>query len=111
MKTIKSLAALATLILASNAYAVDFGSIIKENSKAQLELHQQIKESVDSSRLAVQIDDSGSQVITDKTEVVHVKTKKDMLTFAKEKRNASESAVQLQEQSDKRLALEFKDLE
>lgn len=111
MKTLKSLALISLMMVASSqAFAVDFGAIIKENSQAQNELHRQIKETVDSSRIAAQTPDTGSQVIADNAQVVHVKTKKDMLTFTKEKKH-SKTTSKLQSQSDKRLAQEFKDLE
>lgn len=105
-----SLALVATLVLGSQAYAietVDFRDIIKENSQAQTDLHKQIKETVDSSRIAAQTPDTGSQVIADNAQTVHVRTKKDMLTFAKEKKHSAAS----QKQNDKRLAQEFQDLE
>ncbi|MES2803043.1 MAG: hypothetical protein V4654_11165 [Bdellovibrionota bacterium] len=110
MKTLKSLALVTMMVLGSHAYAIetaDFGEIIKENSKAQNELHKQIKETVDSSRIAAQNSDTGSHVIADSAQTVHVKTKKDMLTFAKEKKHSAAS----QKQNDKRLAQEFQDLE
>lgn len=109
-KSIKSLALISMMILGTQAYAaesVDFDAIIKENSQAQNKLHRQIKETVDSSRVAAQTPDTGSQVIADSGQTVHVRTKKDMLTFAKEKKHSAAS----QKQNDKRLAQEFKDLE
>jgi hypothetical protein len=111
MKTLKSLALISMMVLGTQAYAaeaVDFDAIIKENSKAQNQLHKQIKETVDSSRIAAQTPDTGSQVIADNgAQSVHVRTKKDMLTFAKEKKHSAAS----QKQNDKRLAQEFQDLE
>lgn len=89
------------------AETVDFDAIIKENSQAQNQLHKQIKETVDSSRVAAQTPDTGSQVIADSAQTVHVRTKKDMLTFAKEKKHSAAS----QKVNDKRLAQELKDLE
>lgn len=107
MKTLKSLALTITLVVSTQAMAVDFGAIIKENSQAQNELHKQIKETVDSSRIAAQNSDTGSQVIADNAQTIHVKTNKSMLTFAKEKRHKTVTPSQ----SDKRLAQELKDLE
>ena len=105
-----SLALISVLVLSTQAYAaeaVDFDAIIKQNSQAQNDLHKQIKETVETSRIAAQTPDTGSQVIADNTQPVHVKTKKDMLTFAKEKKHSAAS----QQQNDKRLAQEFQDLE
>lgn len=105
-----TLALISMLILSTQAYAaeaVDFNAIIKENSQAQNELHKQIKETVETSRIAAQMPDTGSQVIADNAQIIHVRTKKDMLTFAKEKKHSAAS----QKQNDKRLAQEFQDLE
>lgn len=105
-----SLALISMMVLGSQVYAadsVDFDAIIKENSQAQNQLHKQIKETVETSRIAAQTPDTGSQVIADNAQTVHVRTKKDMLTFAKEKKHSAAS----QQQNDKRLAQEFKDLE
>lgn len=110
MNTLKSLALISMMVLGTQSYAaesVDFDSIIKENSQAQNQLHKQIKETVDSSRIAAQTPDTGSQVIADNAQTIHVKTKKDMLTFAKEKKHSAAS----QQTNDKRLAQEFQDLE
>jgi len=105
-----TLALISILVLSTQAYAVetvDFDAIIKQNSQAQTDLHKQIKETVETSRIAAQTPDTGSQVIADNAQAVHVKTKKDMLTFAKEKKHSAAS----QQQNDKRLAQEFQDLE
>lgn len=109
MKTLKTIAIL--LIMSSQAYAVDFNSIIAENSKAQNQLHNQIKETVYNSRIAAQKTQltGQNQFIADTggSEIIHVKTKKDLLTFNKEKKHSTASRLQ----NDKRLAQEFKDLE
>lgn len=105
-----TLALISMLVLSTQAYAaeaVDFDAIIKQNSQAQNDLHKQIKETVETSRIAAQTPDTGSQVIADNAQTVHVKTKKDMLTFAKEKKQSAAS----QQQNDKRLAQEFQNLE
>lgn len=98
------------MVLSTQAYAadaMDFDAIIKQNAQAQNELHKQIKETVETSRIAAQTPDTGSQVIADNAQTVHVRTKKDMLTFAKEKKHSAAS----RQANDKRLAQEFKDLE
>lgn len=111
MKALNSLALISLVVLGTQSYAadsVDFDALIKENSKAQNQLHKQIKETVEASRIAAQTPDTGSQVIADNgSQSVHVKTKKDMLTFAKEKKHSAAS----QKQNDKRLAQELQDLE
>ena len=105
-----SLALISVVVLSSQAHAietVDFDAIIKQNSRAQNDLHKQIKETVETIRIAAQTSDTGTQVIADNTPAIHVKTKKDMLTFAKEKKHSAAS----QQKNDKRLAQEFQDLE
>ena len=92
----------------STMAATDFNSLIVENSKAQNELHNQIKSSIEDVRVAVQerVQD-GSKTFSIAAETVQVKTDKKFLTFAKEKKyyQPSESKAQ------KRLAEEFQNLE
>ena len=86
----------------------DFNTLIVENSKAQNELHDQIKSNVEEVRIAVQdrVQD-GSKTVSIAAETIHVKTNKKFLTFAKEKKyyKPSESKAQ------KRVAEEFQNLE
>ncbi len=88
--------------------ATDFNAIIVENSKAQNELHSQIKSNVDEVKLAVQdrVQD-GSKTVSIAAETIHVKTDKKFLTFAKEKKYYKPSEAKAQ----KRLAEEFQNLE
>ncbi len=100
---------LAVVLSAGAAVAVDFSSIITENSKAQNELHFKIIETVKSSRLAAELAQRGTfkKYIADSKETIHTPTQKEFLTFAKEKTQFKPSG----QQATKRLAEEFKDLE
>jgi nitrogen-specific signal transduction histidine kinase len=86
----------------------DFNSLIVENSKAQNELHDQIKSNVDEVKIAVQdrVQD-GSKTVSIAAETIHVNTDKKFLTFAKEKKYYKPSEAKAQ----KRLAEEFQNLE
>ncbi len=112
MKTLKFLAgsflvAVASL-MTSQAFAVDFNSIIVENNKAQKELHAQVKESVKDVKIAALEQRNKYQVVAvNDSTAINVKTEKDFLTFAKEKKQSKPSRLQ----NDKRLAQELKDLE
>lgn len=96
-----------TALTVSSAMAldVDFNSIIVANSKAQSDLHLKIKQTVTASRLAVELKET--KYIADHKETVFFRTKKDFLTFDKEKKLFKPSSIQ----GEKRLAQEFKDLE
>ena len=95
-------------IASATVFAVDFNSIIDENSKAQSDLHFKIKETVRDSRIAADLaGDSKNKFIADHVETIHVKTPKEFLTFQKEKSQYKPSSIQ----GEKRLAQEFKDLE
>ncbi len=112
MKTLKflalSLVIAAASLITSQAFAVDFNSIIVENTKAQKELHDQVKESVKDVKIAVLEQRNKYQVVADNdSTAINVKTEKDFLTFAKEKKQSKPSRLQ----NDKRLAQELKDLE
>lgn len=99
---------LVIVLSATTAFAVDFNSIINENSKAQSDLHVKITETVRDSRIAADLaDGSKSKFIADHVETIHVKTQKEFLTFEKEKKQYKPSSIQ----GEKRLAQEFKDLE
>jgi hypothetical protein len=82
----------------------NFNSLIVENSKAQTELHNQIKHTVEDVKLAVQ---EGSKTVSIASTTVHVNTSKKFLTFAKEKNYFKPSEARAQ----KRLAEEFQNLE
>lgn len=82
----------------------NFGHLIVENSKAQNELHDQIKSNVDDVKMAVH---EGSKTVSIAGETIHVKTNKNFLTFAKEKKYYKPSEAKAQ----KRLAEEFQNLE
>lgn len=108
MKTLKFLALTVASLITSQAFAVDFNSIIVENTKAQKELHAQVKESVKDVKIAALEQRNKYQVVADNDSTsINVKTEKDFLTFAKEKKQSKPSGLQ----NDKRLAQELKDLE
>ncbi len=98
---------LATVICSGSVFAVDFSSIISENSKAQSDLHFKIQETVSDSKIAAELSNQNKKYIADSKETVYVKTSKEFLTFAKEKKQFKPSG----QQANKRLAEEFKDLE
>ncbi len=92
--------------VASISLAVDFASIIDENSKAQNDLHFKITETVTKSQIAAK-ESIQTKYIADLKETIHYKTSKDLLTYAKEKKQYKAST----QQPEKRLAQEFKELE
>ncbi|MFN3697345.1 MAG: hypothetical protein ACK4VO_07885 [Pseudobdellovibrio sp.] len=98
-----------TLFICQLSYAVDFNEIIVENTKAQQNLHSQIKQTVMETQIAAQSFKPQDKFIadTDAAKIIQVKTKKSFLTYEKEKKHSRASASQ----NEKRLAQEFKDLE
>lgn len=106
----KHIATVLTVILAST-YATagtNFHNLIVENSKAQNELHNQIKHTVDDVKMAVneRVQD-GDKTVSIAAETIHVKTDKNFMTFAKEKKYYKPS----EKRAQKRLAEEFQNLE
>lgn len=98
----------AIILTSTSALAVDFNSIIIENSRAQTDLHFKIKETVKDSKLAAELSQGAkAKYIADHKETIFVKTSKEFLTYAKEKKQFKPSG----QQANKRLAEEFKDLE
>lgn len=89
------------------AAGTDFRSLIIENSKAQEELHAQIKNSVEDTHVAVREVKDGAKTISIASDNIHVKTDKKFLTFEKEKKYYKPSEAK----SQKRLAEEFQNLE
>lgn len=101
----KVLLMIAALTLTSTVFAgTNFRNLIVENSKAQNELHNQIKLTVSDVRLAVQ---EGSKTVSIAAETIHVKTNKQFLTFAKEQKHYRPS----DSKAEKRLAEEFQNLD
>ncbi len=102
----KALLTLVTVLGASlSALAgTDFNSLIVQNTKAQNELHDQIKSNVDEIKIAVQ---DGAKTFSIAAEAIHINTDKKFLTFAKEKKHYKASDAK----SQKRLAEEFQNLE
>jgi len=91
--------------ISQTALAFDFNTLITENSKAQNNLHSEIKKTVVDSQIAAK--ESIKNYIADEQENIYNKTQKDLLVFDKEKRHYR-PAVQADQ---KRLAQELKDLE
>ena len=92
-------------VVSLNAIAMDFNSIIQENSKAQNNLHTEIQKTISDSQIAAQSYEK--KYIADEKEVIRNKVNKDLLTAAKEKKQYRAS----DKVSEKRLAQEFNDLE
>lgn len=85
----------------------DFNSLIVENSKAQIQLHQNLKQDLDTARLAYKKESQENFIVDSKSNSINVPTSKSLLTFKKENTyyRASES------QAQKRLAEELNDAE
>ncbi len=103
------LTTITVLATALTAFAgTDFNSLIVENSKAQNELHEQIKSNVAEVRLSVSDRvQEGSKTISIAADTIQVRTSKKFLTFAKEKKYYQPSEAKAQ----KRVAEEFQNLE
>jgi hypothetical protein len=82
MKTLTLLAVLISLNV--QAKVADFHSLIVENNKAQVDLHSNIDQQMDITRLAV-MNGQGKYIVDNGQETVNVPTNKNMLKFAKEK--------------------------
>ena len=93
--------------VASFAKVGDFNSLIVENSKAQIELHEHLKQDLDTARVAYQKDSQEKFIVDQQSNSINVPTSKSLLTFKKEKTyyRPSESKQQ------KRLAQELTDAE
>ncbi len=92
--------------LSAQAKVNDFNNLIVENSKAQNELHTDLKQKLQETRLAVNAD-SNQRVLVDTSSTINVPTNKSLLVFAKEKSyfRASDQVAQ------KRLAQELENAE
>lgn len=110
-KSIKNISlTLVTVIISQTALALDFNSLIQENTQSQKALHEQIQQTVSDSKIAaLKVRQKGDiqYVLDTESTTVAVKTKKEFLTFSKEKTYSKASQVQ----NEKRLAQEIKDLE
>lgn len=99
----------ATLSLGLNSMAkvADFNALIDENSKAQSELHHNLKENLDLAK-STQAREVEEKFIVDRAEsTITVPTSKKMLTFSKEKKYYRAS----EQQQQKRLAEEINQAE
>lgn len=95
------------LPLASIAKVGDFNSLINENSKAQTELHQNLKQDLDTTRIAYKPEAQQKYIVDSESKTINVPTSKSLLTFKKEKKYYRAS----EEQKQKRLAEELNEAE
>lgn len=93
--------------LAALAKVGDFNSLITENSKAQNELHQSLKQDLDTTRMAYKQETTQKYIVDNDTKTINVPTSKSLLTFKKEKKYYRAS----EEQKQKRLAEELSEAE
>ncbi len=107
MKTIILTLVALTFATVGATAKTNFGELIVENSKAQNELHSQIKSTVKAVNVAKREAIDGDKTVSIASETYHVKTNKNFLTFEKEKKFYKES----ESQAHKRLAEEFQNLE
>jgi len=98
--------------LSVSAKVGDFNSLINENSKAQKELHQNLKQNLEVVQAEAQksqntpVEQSDEKYVVDRaSDTVNVPTSKSFLTFTKEKKYHRPSEAQQQ----KRLAEELTD--
>ncbi len=88
--------------LALMAKVGDFNSLITENTKAQSELHHNLKQDLDTTRMAYKQDSPEKYIVDNESKAINVPTSKSLLTFKKEKKYYRAS----EEQKQKRLAEE-----
>lgn len=91
----------------SYAKVSDFNAMISDNMKAQTQLHKTVQESTDTARIAAREKSDRGVLVEASGASYNVATKKDLLTFEKEKRG---SEVSQKEQMD-RLAAEVSNSE
>jgi hypothetical protein len=89
-------------MVSAQAKVGDFNTLIVENSKAQTELHQNLKQDLNTTRLAVKAGEE-KYIVDSSSNSINVPTAKALLTFQKEKKYYRASEVQKQ----KRLAEEL----
>ena len=85
----------------------NFNNLINENTKAQSELHQNLKQDLDTTRMAYKQEPPQKYIVDNDTKTVNVPTSKSLLTFKKEKKYYRAS----EEQKQKRLAEELSEAE
>lgn len=85
----------------------DFNNLINENSKAQNELHQNLKQDLDTTRIAYEKEKTNNFIVDHDSNSINVPTSKSLLTFRKEKSYFRAS----EEQKQKRLAEELSEAE
>ena len=97
MKKLMMISILSLIPTMGFAKVSDFNAMITENAKAQTQLHKSIEQNVDTSRVAARAKlDQGDAVIVEASGASYnVATKKDLLTFEKEKRGHEVSQKEL----------------
>lgn len=105
MKKLLMISTLSLIPTLGFAKVSDFNAMITENAKAQTQLHKSIEVNVDSSRTAAlkRLDQGAAVVVEAAGTSYNVDTKKDLLTFEKEKRSANQAS---QKEQFERLATE-----
>lgn len=100
---------LVTLSLGFSATAkvADFNTLIDENSKAQSELHTNLKENLDLAKTVQRKEVDEKFIVDRENSTITVPTSKKMLTFSKEKKYYRAS----ERQQQKRLAEELNQAE
>lgn len=93
--------------LASMAKVGDFNNLINENAKAQNQLHQNLKQDLDTTRMAYKQESQQKYIVDNESKTINVPTSKSLLTFKKEKKYYRAS----EEQKQKRLAEELGEAE
>jgi hypothetical protein len=107
MKKLMMISILSLIPTLGFAKVSDFNAMITENAKAQTELHKSIETTVDTSRIAARTKlNQGEAVLVEASGASYnVATKKDLLTFEKERTHDNVN----QKQQFERLATEVQD--
>ena len=100
MKTILLLAL--TFTLTAQAKVNNFNNLIEENSRAQNELHTDLKQNLADTQVAVQVE-KNDRFVVDTAGTINVPTRKSFLTYRKNKTDYSTTTSEAQ----KRLAQEL----
>ncbi len=86
----------------------NFNEIIEENNKAQFEMHDQVRKSLDETdQVMAELRKQRIETVAEESEAINVPTDKKHLTFAKEQERSRPS----KKENDKRLAQELDDIQ
>lgn len=92
----------------SKSKITNFNEIIEENNQAQMQMHQQLKKSVDDTESVVaDLKKQRVETVASDSDSINVPTDKSMLTFSKEQIRYQPS----KKENDKRLAQELDDMQ